>query len=156
MPAPSPSLSRRERAWAVVVSGLLLGAVLWPLTLDPAADDDFPLSTYPMFAKARAGTGSLVHLVAIDEDGAARPVGPRWIGDRQVMQAYRTLRKAARKPKRAERLCRAAARRIADDPAWAGTTELQLRRDRYDIVGYFTSDAPAETLRIAARCEVPR
>ncbi len=156
MPDPSPSLSRRERAWALVVSAFFLGAVLWPLALDPVADDDFPLSTYPMFAKARGGTGSLVHLVALDGDGSARPLGPRWFGDRQVMQAYRTLRRAAGKPKRAQALCRDAARRIADEPAWADAVELQLRRDRYDIVSYFTTGAPPETLRIAARCEVPR
>lgn len=154
-PDPPPA-NRREHARALLVSALFLGAVLWPLTQDPLAGDDFPLSTYPMFAKARGGTGALVHLVAIDAEGIAAPLGPRWFGDRQVMQAHQTLKRAAREPKRAHRLCTEAAKRVAAAPEWADAVELQLRRDRYDITAWFAEGRAPETLRVAARCDVPR
>lgn len=145
------------RPWASCVG---LGAVLataWPLALDPKTGDDFPLSTYPMFASKR-GRSRLTKLVGIDAAGQRRSLPPSAVGTDEIMQAFSTLAIASRDAGKARRLCEDSARRVAAEPRWAEVVALEVVRAEYDPIEYFVGPAPrqAVTSVVRARCEVPR
>ena len=83
-----------DRVHAYGFSALVLGAILWPLT-QPASYDSFPLSTYPMFARAKPARATISHALAIDTQGAQRVIPPAVVTGGEVMQARVTLRRAA-------------------------------------------------------------
>src|SRR5690606_23790638 len=93
-------VSTRLRAY--VTSLVLLGAVAWPMFRSPPADS-YPLSSYPMFSRARPPFADIEHVVAVSRDGSRRPVPPSRVASGEVLQAKvaiaRTLaggRRAAR------------------------------------------------------------
>jgi hypothetical protein len=103
------------RVYAGLVSLLLIGATLSPLRHDPrrAGSDDFPLSTYPMFAWPRPTRLTLDYVVGWTAAGERWHVPPSAIGSSEVLQAKRLVERAvAGGPEAMAELCARVAARV--------------------------------------------
>ena len=146
------------RAWPWAVGLVLLGLTLSPLARPPGYDS-FPFSSFPMFAHGRKDAVTAVHrAIGVRADKSRFALPPRALGSDEVLQADATLRHAIRRGKKASlRLCRAVARRVADDPALDDIVLIELVSERHDALAYFDGDlTPLGEPRRRARCKVPR
>jgi len=145
-----------ERAYAYALSVLLLAAVGWPALRDLGADD-FPLSTYPMFARPRARVNDVTSAVAVAADGTREPIPPSYIANAETMQAISTLRQSvARGPRASRALCEAIAGRLGDasEPALRRAAQVEIVTGRVDAIDYLAGRATPRTRRLHARCDV--
>jgi hypothetical protein len=143
------------RRWGGLVSVLVLAAVAWPLTRDPARGDSFPLSTYPMFAFRRPDARVALHYaVATGPGGARRHVPPERVANAEVMQAMMTLRGAASRGE-SPRLCREIAARLTYDARFAAMDTVQIVFGDHRGVAYLTRGVHGPE-RELARCPIPR
>ena len=142
-----------RRAWAYSVSLLLVGAVLWPLQQRPPRDS-FPLSTYPMFSRKRPTELSIDHVVAI-ADARQEAVPPNLVASGEVLQAKATITQKLRRGRRgAEELCREVAERLQGEGDWSWARHLEVRSDRYLVLGYFSGSKKPIWSRMHARCDL--
>ena len=142
-----------RRAWAYSVSLALVGAVLWPLQQNKP-EDSFPLSTYPMFSRKRPTELSLDHVVAVS---AARQeaVPPKLVASGEVLQAKATITQKLRRGRRgAEDLCRQVADRLRGEEDWRWANHVEVRSDRYLVLGYFSGAKKPIWSRVHARCDL--
>lgn len=152
---PGATAGMRLRAMAVAVA--VLAATLVPVTW-PQGQDDFPLTPYPMFARARVDA-SVVVVVALGERPSGAVVLPtEAIGHRQLTQAVRALSSAvAAGGDRPGRLCQEVARWVyrSDLERVDGVDAVSIATVAYDGIGYLVRDE-REPLLLAehARCEV--
>lgn len=103
---------------------LALAAVLWPLSRDPVRKDDFPLSTYPMFATRRKDARLyLEYVIATGPAGARRHVPPELVASPEVMQAIVSVHAAVARGD-ATGLCRRVATRLAPRAGYRGFDEV--------------------------------
>lgn len=116
--------------------------------------DSFPLSTYPMFSRARDVRARVAHVIARHADGSGTPVPPRVLGTAEIMQASQIARNAAKDRGRAEDLCRRVAERIARDGDHHGVVAIEVRTDDFDAIAYWEGDRAPRRTRIHARCGV--
>lgn len=145
-----PSL--RARAWAYLVSLALIGAVLWPLQQNEPKDS-FPLSIYPMFSKARPTEASIDHVVAVATDGRQQAVPPHLVASGEVLQAKVAISHTLERGRRgAEELCRKVAAALVDQPDWSWAERVEVRSDRYLVLGYFSGARKPVWSRVHARC----
>lgn len=146
-----------ERIFAYVFSIGLVLAVLWPLQRQPPKDS-FPLSTFPMFSKARPRFADISHVVGVDGEGERRPIPPALVANGEVLQAKVTIERTIRRGRRgAMKLCSEVAGRVAEaGDEFADVGKIEVRGDRYLVVGYFTSAKKPVSSRIHARCNVRR
>ncbi len=129
--------SRLRRSVAIVV----VAVVALPGVLATFGDghDDFPLSSYPMFAGARPATTELVGAVLVSADGGERRLSPSDVsGTPEPLQATALIERALRGD--ATDLCRAIVGRIG--PLTTGE-QVVLVRDRVNAVVHYTGDAAA-------------
>lgn len=128
-------------------------AVLSPLV--SGAADSFPISTYPMFARA-PGQPTLFALVATTRDGIKRSLPPELVGSTEVLQVKVLIQRSVQQgPEAMAELCEATAARVAASEGAGGLRFVDIVRRRYDPVGYFvTSVEPIEQERIF-RCPIP-
>ena len=143
-----------ERVWSYGLGAALIIAVLLPLAGDPR-DDDFPLSTYPLFAGRQSSEVTISHAVVIDADGERSPLPPVAVANDEVSQAFETLRQAVRQgPDATARLCTRAADWYAGRDE--GPARVEIVSDTYDAVAYFEGDKQPISTHVHATCEVPR
>lgn len=143
------------RLWGGLVTVVVLAAVLWPLGLDPARDDSFPLSTYPMFAHKRPRARVNLHyVIAVGPGGARRHVPPELIANAEVMQAMMTVRRAIERGQ-ADHLCREVAARVGRDRGFAALDTVQVVFGDHLAVPYLTRGVHGPE-RSLARCAIPR
>ena len=152
-PPPRPVAPSRVPAY-VVGLGVVLAAA--SPAFRPAQEDSFPLSTYPMFAR----TLDKPQVSFVERlDGKRRPhrLSPDELGSDEVMQAYRTIKRAVRKGTKAtEALCRTLAKRVATREENRREVRLRIVRARFDPVAYFVDDAEPEELEVLATCSAGR
>lgn len=146
-----PDFGRRAIAY-----GLGLGvplAVLSPLI--SGAPDSFPLSTYPMFARAR-GQPTLHVLVALTASGQQQRLPPAIVGSKEVLQTKVLIERSVEGGEQAmSELCAAAAQRVAAATAYGDARSVAIVQRRYDPVGYFVhGPTPLEEQRLF-ECAVP-
>src|SRR5690606_37948515 len=148
-----PSPPGFSRALALIVSALTIAATMWPLLWEPGRDS-FPLSSYPMFSSIRERPWIDV-IVGYDADGREHRIGPKVVGNAEVMQAAQTIRKAVRR-KQARSLCEQVAARVSEAPKYADIVRLEVQSRQFDPRTYFVSDAGKLPLRLRRRatCEV--
>jgi hypothetical protein len=151
-------VSAGERLRALLVSAVVLGAVVWPVTWR-SDRDSFPLSSYPMFAhNRRSAELRAVYAVATDAAGERRYVPPELVANREVLQARAVLDRAGKSGgKGARLLCGEIARRIAGESGgpFADAAEVQIIRGRHDAAVYFdTGELGSE--KVLASCPVER
>lgn len=145
----------KARILGGLVSVLAVAAVLSPLGRDPARGDSFPLSTYPMFARARTSpVMTLEYLVGIDAAGSRHYIPPRLVANQEVLQARARIRQAVGSGGAAE-LCAEVASRLGGDGDLDAVTELRVVRGTHDAVGFLVDESLGQE-QIVARCEVPR
>ena len=139
---------RAMKIWGTAVSLLLLAATASPLI---HGRDSFPLSTFPMFSKARPPIVDIDHVIGIGADGSEEVVPPSLVMRGEVLQTKVAITQAIAN-RRAKLLCREVASRLAGlDRA---VVRVEVRSDRYRVSGYFAGDRrPLET-RVHARCRV--
>jgi hypothetical protein len=137
---------------ACVVSLVIAAGVALPLLGSPG-NDDFPLSTYPMFSGRKTAEADIAHAVAVSSDGQRRVLPPDAILNDEVIQAFETLRRTiARGPADTRELCEAIAERVRH----SGDVAVEIVTDRYDAVRYFEGEREPLATTVHVRCEVPR
>ena len=124
-----------HRAVGAVVSIIVIALTAAPVFEDPAKGDDFPLSTYPMFAWKRGAAHTFEYAIAWTEAGERRTVRPRHVANNEVMQA-RTAFSTASSKRMLPDLCKRIAGRVAKDPALADVVRIEIVRGRHDAVGF--------------------
>lgn len=146
----------RERLYACVVSALVLGAVLAPVTYEPGRDG-FPLSPYPMFARAKSSPVVRLHyFVGHDREGGRHAISPSLVANAEVLQARAVIAGAVRRGREAAlSLCRRVAERVAADDELGDVAFLTVVHGTHDAVA-FLADGERGKETVVARCEVPR
>ena len=140
--------------WIAHLVGLgATAAVLSPLV--SGAADSFPISTYPMFARA-PGQPTLFAVVATGADGVEQTLPPELVGSSEVLQAKVLIQRSVQRGTQATaELCEATAARVAASDRAGGLRFVDIVRRRYDPVAYFmTSVEPIDRERIF-RCLIP-
>ncbi|MSP16294.1 MAG: hypothetical protein EXR73_06705 [Myxococcales bacterium] len=146
------------RLHGAVVSLAAVALVLWPLTRDPRlpTSDDFPLSTYPMFAWPRTARLVLLYARGATADGARRALPPTVVASSEPLQAYVVLRAAVRAGDQpTHELCARIAARVAARADLADVATVLIVRGEHDaldalLLGKFGDE------QLHARCDVPR
>lgn len=129
------------------VVGMGLAALVAAPAFGNPPRDSFPLSTYPMFSSRRA-MPVLEQVVAVERNGATRPVPPQLIVNDEVMQAAVTVRQAVhRGPAAVATLCRHIATQMGNAPRYEDVVLIEIVSARYDPILYFT-EAPEPVERV--------
>jgi hypothetical protein len=148
------------RLHAYGLSALLIVAAGYPLLLDPHDGDDFPSSTYPMFADDRGRVATVVRAVAIDGSGAERLVPAEVIANQEPMQALSTVRRAVRGGgSEAGALCGAIAGRLTQGvggSALAAAKYVELQTVKVDSIAYLGGNPEPVSRHVHARCPLQR
>jgi len=153
-PRPPRRLALARVPAYVVGLGTVI-ATAWP-AFRPAHEDAFPLSTYPMFART-LDKPELSFVERLDGKRRAHRLSPEQMGSDEVMQAYRTIKRAVRKgPRATETLCRVLAKRVASREQNGREVRLRVVRARFDPVAYFVDDAEPEEREVLATCSARR
>ncbi len=143
----------RARVAAGIGSILLVAATLSPVLREPH-EDDFPLSTFPMFAMRRSTKLTLSYAVAYTYTGERRSLGPEYLGTQEVLQARVQIDTAVRGGwKQAAELCREITHRmeVLLIKESADLFEVVILTGTHDAVEYLLHGTlGAETVR--ARC----
>lgn len=144
------------KAYAYLVSVVVLGTVGWPALGDFRADG-YPFSTYPMFARPRERVADVTSAVAIGKSGSSEPVPPSYIANAEAMQAVATLRSTvAQGPAASRALCEAIAARLLNAGApLRDAVRVEIVTGRVDTIDFLAGRATPRTRRLHARCDVP-
>lgn len=113
-----------------IMAGLTTVCVALVL-LSPLATgrDSFPLSTYPMYATARADTADLVSVVGISGDGQITRLSLDIIGGSDDPLIVESLVRTAINTDTADSLCQRVALRLA-----GGAEHVEVVTERHDLV----------------------
>jgi hypothetical protein len=147
--------SRWTRPWGAIVTLVALAAVAWPLRRDPVREDDFPLSTYPMFALRRKDARIVLdYVIATGPGERRRHVPPPVVAGPEVMQAMMTISRAVQRG-HARTLCEEVAARLATRAGWRAYDTVQVVTGDHRAVAYLSAGVRGkETVR--ARCPIVR
>lgn len=143
-----------DKLRGLVVCAAMLGATASPLLRAPS-DDGFPLSTFPMFSRARARTEQVTSALLLADDGSERVVPARYISGTEPMQAVSVLgRSVAAGRREAGKLCRGIAERVArsGDRDLAGGREVILTTRRIDAIAFLAGEPAVSERTEHARC----
>jgi len=145
-------LARRWGAYVVGV-GLPL-AVLSPIF--SGAADSFPLSTYPMFSRAR-GQPTLYAVVATTADGREQRLAPELVGSKEVLQTKVLIQRAVEGggATMAE-LCRDTAARVAAAALPSQPVGVAIVRRQFDPILYFVRGPTPIAEETLFRCAVSK
>ncbi len=127
----------------VVVGLVVVAPALWP---EP--EDDFPLSTYPMFTAERGRVVGLDTAVRVDEDGRHR-LSPEEVGgtDEIVAAAVAVSSAIDGGPATLAALCAHIAGRVG------GPGTIEIVTERHDAVALLQDGAPPVEVTVHERCE---
>ncbi len=155
--------SRIRQAYALLISLGLCVVVAQPVRRhlgDAQVRDSFPLSTFPMFSKARPALEPATYLIALEGDGTRHFVrythwaSGGWNQGRAQVHRYKKGRAGG-----PEALCELVAGSLSEVPSGWPTqaVEVQMVWGEYDVERWFVEDyqLPAAETTLA-RCEVPR
>jgi hypothetical protein len=141
--------SVRVRGYLVGLGVVLLAALP---ALSRADDDGYPLSTYPMFA--RPLTQVTVYFVERVDGKRPQRLTPEQVSGQEVMQSFKTLRRAADGgPEAVQVLCVAMAERLAKAERRRKRVALEVVAARFDPVAYFTTVRTPEERTVIGRCK---
>jgi hypothetical protein len=136
-----------KRRWlATVVLGLAIGS---PVVRERSWDS-YPISSFPMFARADLGTRvALGHVALVDRTGKRRPADPALIGTPEPMVAMNVIERAIAEGRAAD-LCARVAARAPDD-----VSAIEVVTSIFDTTQYFSDPKPT-TREVHASCNVSR
>lgn len=115
----------RQRLGAAAMIAVTLAALVSPLV---TGRDSFPLSTYPMYAAARADTADLVSAVGVTSDGGTERLSLGIIGNSDDPLIVESLIRTAIANGTTDSLCRSIASRA---PAQAA--KIEVVTERHDL-----------------------
>jgi hypothetical protein len=143
-------MDRRAR---ILVTAAVVGALVAPVALDR---DSLPLSTYPMYSRARGAEVTLPTAQAIDADGRTTPLTLEVIGGSDDPLIVAGELRAAIRSDAADERCVEVAERAASWSDLPDTTiTIEIVTERHDVVAR-ASDEPSLLERtVYASCEVP-
>ena len=141
----------KRRAITTAVVALLVAPV--------AADTDgwFPLSTYPMYSRARGAETTFVTAQGITEDGTRRDLTPTLIGASDdpllVVGELRAVLAAGRGDQR----CAEISDRVASRDDYSDVTAIEVVAERHDNIARTLGDVDSVVDRdVRSRCDVER
>lgn len=124
----------------------MVAAVAAPI-LSPPEDDGFPLSTYPMFSRARSQVTSVSTAVGYGEGGERLGLSPTVIGGtREVIQASTTVAQEVAAGT-VEEFCREVLSRAPGE-----VTAVEIVTETYDVIAYFDGATDPQQRDVHARC----
>jgi hypothetical protein len=128
-------------------------AVLSPLV--SGAADSFPLSTYPMFARAR-GQPTLYTAVARGVSGREDRLPPALLGSKEVLQAKVLIQRSVEAgPEALAQLCEDTAARVAAAPAFVEAHSIAIVARQYDPLDYFVKGPAPLAEQLLFECALP-
>lgn len=136
-------------AWTVATVAVIV-AMVTPVILDR---DSFPLSTYPMYSRARSVAVTIPTAVGVDGDGSEHRLSLDLIGasDDPLIVAGE-LRTAIAQGRAADR-CRAIAARVSNSPAAElGLVRIEVVMERHNVVDQVTGEPSLLDRTIHAHC----
>lgn len=141
-----------------IVSLVVTLLLVMPAFSDPN-EDSFPLSTFPMFSRAKRDPGLVVtQVLAVMPDGTREPLPPTLAtGNEEVIQTLRMIRdEVYGGPERAATFCEGVAERVrnTDDEHWRSATTIEIARSHFDSVAYFEEGPEPITRKPLERCPV--
>ena len=140
----------KNRSWGALVGIVVVAAMLYPLIPN---EDSYPLSNYPMFSSNKPAVAKVFHVVGFSSGGRHRPIAPEFLGTDEIMQAFQTVRIAARGGRdRAEALCRRVLEALESRQDARDLTHLEVRIDSFDTVAYWKGERTPVKSRVVARC----
>ncbi len=149
---------RSLKRWGYLVTFATALAVAAPMLI-PDAEDSFPLSTYPMFARKR-GSPRIYQVVGVTEERKEHKLGPKLLGTREVLQAKVLISRASKRGRESRRkLCERVAKNVvaqSNEDTWLkDITEVRIQRVRFHPIEYFTKTTEPISRQRLFRCKVP-
>jgi hypothetical protein len=142
-------VGRRAR---ILITAGVVAALLAPVALDR---DSFPLSTYPMYSRARGQAVVFATAQAVDENGNTTTLTLEVIGDSDDPLIVAGELRDAIRDDRADERCEEIARRAA---AWSGLAEeratIEVVTERHDVVVQVEGGDSLLERTVHASCEV--
>jgi hypothetical protein len=152
-PSPPPEASTdRSRARWTVVTTFVVALMVWPVVVDR---DSFPLSTYPMYSRARPAEVTIPSAIGFDEAGGEHRLTLRVIGDSDdpliVAGELRTAIAQGRAPGRCESIAARASDGLADE---LGLVRIEVVMERHDVVAQVAGEPSLLDRTVHADCAV--
>jgi len=134
------------------VTGLVMGALVAPVLVDA---DGYPLSTYPMYSRARGEAVTFATAQAIGTDGSASSLSLRVVGDSDdPLIVAGELREAIRTGRADERCVEIAARASGWSELPDDTEAIEVVIERHDVIARAQGRESLADRTVHARCEV--
>ncbi len=143
-------MDRRAR---ILITASVVGALMAPVVVDR---DSFPLSTYPMYSRARGEAVTFATAQVVDANGVTSTLTLRVIGDSDdPLIVAGELRDAIRDDRAGQR-CEEIAQRAAE---WMGlpteSMSIEVVTERHDVVVQVEGGDSLIDRTVHASCEVP-
>jgi hypothetical protein len=138
---PSPTIGWGRR----MVAAAVLVAVAWPAV---RGRDNFPLSTYPMYAETRGDDVSIATAVGVDGRGRERRLSLRTIAETDDPLIAEAAVDNAIQRGEADQLCAEIATRVAGD-----IERVDVVDERHDVVARAEGDPSLLSRSVEATCE---
>lgn len=145
-----PALTRRTR---LAVTSAVVAALIAPVVFDR---DSFPLSTYPMYSRARSGESTLITARGITTDGATRELTPTLIGDSDDPLVVVGRLRAALSAGRGDVRCAEIAARVGGRDSLDDVASIEIVAERHDTVARTLDVDSLIEREVRATCEVER
>lgn len=131
----------------------MLAAVVILLVLPVVLDaDDLPLSTYPMYSRARQAEVDFVTAHAVDTDGAIVRLGLDVIGVSDDPLIVAGELRAAIRSGRADERCEEIWQRALTDQVEAPTWTIRVVTERHDVIDHTADRASLRSRTVHAEC----
>lgn len=142
-------MGRRAR---ILITAGVVGALVAPVVLDR---DGFPLSTYPMYSRARGDAVTFATAQAVDASGTVATLSLAVIGDSDDPLIVAGELRDAIRDGRAPQRCAEIARRAAEwDGLPPGTATIDVVTERHDVVAQVEGASSLLDRRVHASCPV--
>ena len=143
-------MGRRAR---ILITAGVVGALVAPVVLDR---DGFPLSTYPMYSRARGDAVTVATAQAVDASGTVATLTLGVIGDSDdPLIVAGELRDAIRDDRAQERCLEIALRAAEWDDLPPGTSTIDVVTERHDVVAQVEGSSSLLDRTVHASCPEP-
>jgi len=144
-----------DRSKRLALTAAVVAALFVPVVAN--TDGWFPLSTYPMYSRARGTETTFVTAQGLTDDGIRRDLTPSLIGASDdpllVVGELRAVLAAGRGDQR----CIEIVRRVATRDDYADVATIEIVAERHDNVARTRGDDDSLVDRdVRARCEIER
>lgn len=141
-----------ERRSRILVTCGVTVAMLAPVVADR---DGYPLSTYPMYARARGNVVTLATAQAVTESGGVLTLTPGLIGQSDDPLIVAGELREAIAGGRANERCSGVAERLSRSARAPAAVAVEVVVERHDVVARATGAPSLIERTVHARCEVP-